>query len=507
MLVRIVRTALAAGRHFSTETVAKTTTSANASSGGRDTLGRRLLSLVYPKLSAVIAINKWKEEGHTVRKYELNRIVRELRKLKRFKHALEICEWMKIQPDMKLLPGDYAIHLDLIAKIRGVASAEKFFVDLPEKMRGQAACSALLHTYVQNKLSAKAEALMKKMKESGLVKNCLPYNHMLSLYISDGELTKVPEVIQELKNNTSPDVVTFNLWLTACASENDVESAEKVFLELKRAKIVPDWVTFSVLTNLYIKEELLDKAASTMKEMEKRISRRDRVAYSSLISLHTNVGDKDGVKRIWKKAKSTFNRMNDSEYTCMISSLLKLEDFKEAQDLYTEWESVSGTGDSRVPNLILAAYINKNEMDGAEKFYNRIVERGIKPSYTTWELLTWGYLKKKEMDKVLDSFLKALGSVKKWDPDDKMVKEVFEILEEEGNTEGAEQLLFTLKKAGHISTEIYNMLLRTYVKAGKMPLIVAERMASDKVELDEETQRLIKLTSKMCISEVSSNVC
>lgn len=75
----------------------------------------------------MIAIRKWKEEGHKVRKYELNRIVRELRKLKRYKHALEICEWMTLQQDMKLLPGDYAVHLDLIAKVRGLNSAEKFF--------------------------------------------------------------------------------------------------------------------------------------------------------------------------------------------------------------------------------------------------------------------------------------------------------------------------------------------------------------------------------------------
>lgn len=58
--------------------------------GGRDTLGRRLMSLTFPKRSAVIAIRKWQEEGHTIRKYELNHIVRELRKLKRYKHALEV---------------------------------------------------------------------------------------------------------------------------------------------------------------------------------------------------------------------------------------------------------------------------------------------------------------------------------------------------------------------------------------------------------------------------------
>lgn len=66
------------------------TTTVPTAPHGRDTLGRRLLSLVYPKRSAVIAINKWKEEGNTARKYELNRIVRELRKLKRYKHALEV---------------------------------------------------------------------------------------------------------------------------------------------------------------------------------------------------------------------------------------------------------------------------------------------------------------------------------------------------------------------------------------------------------------------------------
>ena len=58
--------------------------------GGRDTLGRRLMSLIFPKRSAVTAIRKWQEEGRTVRKYELNRNVRELRKLKRYKHALEV---------------------------------------------------------------------------------------------------------------------------------------------------------------------------------------------------------------------------------------------------------------------------------------------------------------------------------------------------------------------------------------------------------------------------------
>lgn len=222
---------------------------------------------------------------------------------------------MKTQEDIKLLEGDYAVHLDLIAKLRGLNSAEKFFEDLPDQMKGQLTCTALLHNYVQHKDSSKAEGLMEKMLECGFVKNPLPYNHMISLYISNGKLVKALELIKELKKRTSPDILTYNLWLTVCALQDDIDTAENVFLELKKGKVDPDWVTYSTLTNIYIKNSLHEKATATLKEMEKKTSRKVRVAYASLISLHTSLEKKNEVHRMWKKLKSTFRKLNDAEYT------------------------------------------------------------------------------------------------------------------------------------------------------------------------------------------------
>ncbi|KAJ0471655.1 putative tetratricopeptide-like helical domain superfamily [Helianthus annuus] len=390
-MLRLARRSLAAVRYFSAAAITDaskhpppyprgTTTVRKPGGGGRDTLGRRLLSLVYTKRSAVIAIKIWKEEGHVVRKYELNRIVRELRKLKRYKHALEVCEWMTLQQDIKLQEGDYAVHLDLIAKIRGINSAEKFFEDLPSKMKGQPTCTALLHVYVQHKDSSKAEALTEKMSECGFLKCPLPFNHMMSLYISNGQFDRVFETLNELKKNTSPDIVTYNLWLTACNSQG-------------------------------------------------------------------------------------------------------------------------------LPNLILAAYINKNDIKTAEMFFEkRVVGKGIVPSYTSWELFTYGYIHEKQMDKVLECFKKAIGSVKKWDPDLKIVREVYRLLEEYGNVEGGEEVLATVRRAGFVSTEVYNLVLKVYVKGGKMALIVGERMKKDGVLMDDETRQLIKVTSNMCVSDVSPHL-
>ncbi|KAL9231301.1 hypothetical protein vseg_006543 [Gypsophila vaccaria] len=92
MVAKTVTTA----RHFRAAAVAKppslpsSSSSSSSSNKMKETLGKKLLSLVHLKRSAVVTIRKWKEEGNSVRKYELNRIVRELRRLKRFKHALEV---------------------------------------------------------------------------------------------------------------------------------------------------------------------------------------------------------------------------------------------------------------------------------------------------------------------------------------------------------------------------------------------------------------------------------
>lgn len=420
---------------------------------------------------------------------------------------MQICEWMVLQEDIKLQPGDYAVHLDLISKIRGLNSAEKFFEDMPDRMRDHAACTSLLHSYVQNRLCDKAEALFKRMAECGLLKSCLPYNHMLSMYVSKGEFEKVPEMIKELKRSkASPDVVTYNLWMTAFASGNDVEGAEKVYLKAKEAKLDPDWVSYSVLTNLYAKTGNIEKAKLALKEMEKLVSKRNRVGYASLVSLHGNLGDKDGVESTWKKIKSSFKKMNDAEYLSMISAVLKLGEFEQAKGLYDEWESVSGTRDARIPNLILAEYMNREEMHLGEKFYERIVEKGINPSYSTWEILTWGYLKRKELEKVLDCFGKAIDAVKKWTVNVRLVKAVCKELEEQGDVKGAEKLMTILRKVGHVNTQLYNSLLRTYAKAGEMALIVEERMAKDNVEMDEETKELIRLTSLMRVTEISNTI-
>lgn len=187
----------------------------------------------------------------------------------------------------------------------------------------------------------------------------------------------------------------------------------------------------------------------------------------------------------------------------MIASYVKLEQMEEAEKLYTEWESVSNTGDSRVGNLLISGFLKNNQVEKAEAFFERALQKGVKPSYTTWELLTLGNVKEGKMEKAMDLLVKAIHSVKAWRFDKVLVAKMLEKLEEDGNIKVAEQLLVLIRAAGHLDTDVYNSLLRTYAKAGKLPLIIAERMEKDGVPLNEETHELIDKTSSLCVSEDS----
>ncbi|WVZ90446.1 hypothetical protein U9M48_036748 [Paspalum notatum var. saurae] len=497
--------AAAAGRLLSAAASASSRgVGAGGASGRGETLGKRLLKLIYPKRSAVVVLRRWAEEGRAAQKYELNRVVRELRKYGRFKHALEICEWMRTQPEMRLLPGDHAVHLDLVAKVRGLASAEKFFEDMPERAKGPSTSSALLHTYTQHGARDKAEAMLAEMARAGYLTCALPFNHMMSMYMASGELERVPEMIKELRRYTRPDLVTYNIWLTYCSKKNSVKGAEKVFDLMRDDRVLPDWMTFSLLGSIYINAGHHARGRDALVEMEKRASRKERAAYSSLLTLYASLSDRGNLDRVWNKMRETFRKFSDSEYKCMLTSLTRFHDIAEAESVYREWELASGTRDSRIPNTILSYYINNGMVQKAESFLSHIVEKGVKPSYSTWELFVWGYLSNNRTDKVLECLEKALSRLEKWEPNKQLAMAIFSKVEKTGDIETAEKLLVMFRGAGYVTTEMYNSVLRTYAKAELMPLIVDERMEEDKVAMDEETKRLLRLTSKYPIGEVST---
>ncbi|KAH0895564.1 hypothetical protein HID58_045132 [Brassica napus] len=324
--------------------------SADAAIGGsivedseeKDDLRSRIFRLRLPKRSATTVLEKWVGEGNQITVNELREISKELRRTRRYKHALEV----SLQPPSKT-PETY---------------------------------TSLLHAYAASKQTERAEALFKRIIESdSLTFGAITYNEMMTLYMSVGEVEKVRDVIEVMKGrNVSPDIFTYNLWLSSCAARFDIDELRRILEEMRREGGSNEgWARYIDLTSVYINSSRLTNAESSSPvESEKSISQREWVTYDFLMILHTGLGNKGMVDQIWKSLRNTNQKLSSRSYICVVSSYLMLGCLREAGEVVDQWkESKTTEFDGSACLRILNAFRDVGLEEKASEFQLLLVEK------------------------------------------------------------------------------------------------------------------------------------
>ncbi|KAM7261294.1 hypothetical protein ACFE04_008661 [Oxalis oulophora] len=459
-------------------------------------LKSQILGLKFARRSATTVIQNWVDEGHKV-SGKLRYLATQLTKSKRYKHALEILTWMETQSYFMMAASDHAMRMELIVRVRSLTEAEDYFATLQNTVSRKAACLPLLHGYVKEKATDKAEALMTKMIGLGLGVTPHPYNEMMKLYVATSVYEKVPLVISQMKHNRIPlNVLSYNLWMNSCGQKSEVNSVEMVYREMLGDKNVQvGWSTRCTLANTYIKAGSFDKAAGALKQAEKKISNINRLGYFFIITLYASLKDRDGVLRLWEASKAVDRRtITCADYMCILSCLLKVDDLQRAEMVFNEWESNSRNYDVRVSNILLGAYMRKGLIQKAESFHLHTLEKGGHPNYKTWEILMEGWVRSQNMDKAIDAMKKGFSKLKgcEWRPSKEILITIAEYLEKNRDVEGADRYIRDIRRLGLGSLALYKVLLKLRIGAKRSGFDIVELMQKDKIEMDDESFELVK---------------
>ena len=400
---------------------------------------------------------------------------------------------------MNLTISDQAIHLDLIAKTRGVAAAENYFIDLPEASKNHLTYGALLNCYCKELLTEKAEALMERMKELRLGLSSMPYNSLMTLYTKIGQPEKIPIIIQEMKSlDIMPDSYTYNVWMRALAAVNDIFGVERVVEEMMRdGRVAGDWTTYSNLASIYVDAGLFEKAEKALKELEKRNAYQDLTAFQFLITLYARMGNLLEVYRVWRSLRLAFPKTANVSYLNMIQVLVKLKDLPGAEKCFWEWDSGCSNYDIRVVNALLGAYAEEGLLEKAEELKEHACRRGGKANAKTWEIFLDYYLKKGDMKQAVDCIANAIsigrGDDQKRVPSPEIIGVFMQHFEQEKDVDGAEGFLEILKKGG--SVEVYESLIRIYAAAGRTSPVLRRKLKMENVEVSDSYKKLLENVS------------
>lgn len=417
-----------------------------------------------PDLGSANALNQWETEGKKFTKWELCRVVKELRKYRRFKQALEVYEWMNSQGErFRLSASDAAIQLDLIAKVRGIPSAEDYFQRLSDTSKDMRIYGALLNAYVQARLKDKAESLFDEMRNKGYTTHSLPFNVMMTLYMNLKDYDKVELMVSKMmEKNIRLDIYSYNIWLSSRGSQGCTEKMEQVFEQMKLDNTInPNWTTFSTMATMYIKQSQFGKAEACLKKVETRITVRDRMPYHYLLSLYGGIGKKEEIYRVWELYKSSFPSIPNLGYHAVVSSLVRVDDIEGAEKIYEQWLIVKTSYDPRIGNLLIGWFVKEGILEKAEAFVDHMIEVGGKPNSSTWELLAEGHTRERRIPEALSCWKESFAAdrIKSWKPKPVNVTAFVELCEQEGDTESKEVLVGLLSGKGFLEDETYASLV------------------------------------------------
>ncbi|KAA8515830.1 hypothetical protein F0562_018559 [Nyssa sinensis] len=428
---------------------------------------KRISLMEDPELGSASVLNQWEKEGKKLTKWDLCRVVKELRKFRRYKLALQVYDWMQNRGErFRISTSDIAIQLDLIAKVRGISGAEDYFLSLPSTLKDKRTYGALLNAYVQAKVREKAESLIDEMRNKNYAVHSLPFNVMMTLYMNLEDYDKVDSLISEMmEKKIQLDIYSYNIWLSCCGSQGSIEKMEQVFEQMKLDRTInPNWTTFSTMASMYIKMGQLEKAEDCLKNVESRITGRDRTPYHYLISLYGSVGKKEEVHRVWNIYKSVFPNITNLGYQAVISSLVRLGDIEGAEGIYEEWLSVKTTYDPRIGNLLMGWYVKKGVFEKAKAFFDQMVEVGGKPNSSTWEILAEGHITERRISEALSCLKEAVSAERSmnWRPKPVNVSSILKLCEQEADTASKEVLVEVLKQLGCLEDKAYMSYIPIY---------------------------------------------
>ncbi|KAH7863195.1 hypothetical protein Vadar_014619 [Vaccinium darrowii] len=406
-----------------------------------------------PTMSAASVLNKHEKAGKRLTKWELHKIVKELRRFRHFKRALEVYEWMNNRAEMfRITTSDTAIQLDLIAKVRGTLDAEDCFLKLPDTSKDPRTYAALLNAYVRAKMREKAESIYAQMIIRGYHLKPPQVNVMMTLYMNLKEYDKVDSLVTEMRQkNVCLDMYSYNIWLSSCGAQGSIEKVEQVCELMEQDSTVnPSWNTFGAMAAFYIRVGQLEKAEECIKKLESRITGQDRIPYHHAITLYGSVGKREEVYRVWNFCKSIFPNTPMMAYHTVISSLVRVGDIDGAEQLYSEWLSVRPTNNPSIANLLMTYYTRNGLLVKAEALLDRMVELGVKPNSGTWEILAEGHIREKKVSEAL-SCLKEAVSVRgsqNWKPRPVNVSSILSICEENDDMQSKDVLMGLLSQVG-----------------------------------------------------------
>ncbi|KAL2463741.1 Pentatricopeptide repeat-containing protein [Forsythia ovata] len=236
-------------------------------------------------------------------------------------------------------------------------------------------------------LPEKAKFYVRKMQESGLVIDCIPYCAVISSYAKLGKMDMAVGLFKEMTGiGIKPDVIVYGVLLNAFADTGSVKEATSYVNNMRDLDIPMNAVICNSLIKLYTKVGYLKEAQEAYGMLQSYEEGLDVYSSNCMIDLYSERSMISQAEEIFENLKKKGDA-NEFTYAMMLCMYKRNGRFVEAFQIACKMRELGLMTDLLSYNHVLGLYASDGRFKEAAATFNEMLESAVQPDDSTFKSL------------------------------------------------------------------------------------------------------------------------
>ncbi|KAL3646221.1 hypothetical protein CASFOL_011401 [Castilleja foliolosa] len=302
----------------------------------------------------------------------------------------------------------YDLIISKLGRARMIPEMEKIVEKLKNDTRitpEEVIFCNIITFYGRARLPCKALHMFDEIPSFRCQRTIKSVNTLLNSLLMCREFDKLSEIFSVIGNYASPDACTYNILINAYCVRYDLESAWKVFDEMRKRWIEPNVVTFGTLINGLCAGSELDKAFSLKRKMEMDFKIKSNVhIYVALIKGLCKINHLDKAIDLKNEMVRDEVKLDPSVYSTLISAFFKVGRRNEVSGLLEEMRRHGCKPNTVTYNAMIHGFCQENDFDSGFKALDDMEKNGCIPDVISYNVIISGLCRERKVSEANDLF-------------------------------------------------------------------------------------------------------
>lgn len=215
------------------------------------------------------------------------------------------------------------------------------------------------------------------------------FTMMIDIYGKSYQLSRAFSLFYGMaRNNTKPNVVTYNAMIAACSRSNEPDLAYEVFEEMQANGLTADKFTYGALIDSFAKSGQVERAFEMSELMDTNNVPKDQTIYSALMDACGRTEQLERALTVFEEMKQKGVWPNLVTFSVLIDICANAREPERAFQLYSELKHWGyPIGNVIVFTSLIDACAKSGWPERAELVMETMIAQGIKPNEITFGAL------------------------------------------------------------------------------------------------------------------------